>query len=156
MRTLGVIRMLGLCGAVAVASGCATSALLEQELTKTNTQTVLAFEETVFNKHEVQEAFDHYVAPSFVQHDSRLSVDRGQALAAYAMLVMRRFPQSRLMVERTIAQGDLVATQGRWQQSYGHSAPVAVVDIFRLRGGRITEHWNVVQAGSPTLADLAN
>jgi len=156
MRVLRVIQAFGafgVCGAVAVAAGgCATSAVLEQELTKTNTQTVLAFEETVFNKHEVQEAFAHYVGPSFIQHTPRLLVDRDAALQAYEQLVTRQFPDSRLMVERTVAQADVVVTQGRWQQGLGGALPIAVVDIYRLRDGRIVEHWDVVQDGEPALA----
>lgn len=84
-RVLGWIGTFGVVGSLAAAGGCATSAVFEQELTKTNTQTVLAFEDTVYNKHEVSEAFAHYVAPSFMEHDPRLDGrDREAAAAAKA------------------------------------------------------------------------
>ncbi|MGH8115390.1 MAG: nuclear transport factor 2 family protein [Rhodanobacteraceae bacterium] len=139
-------------GAMAAAGGCATSAVLQQELTKTNTQTVLAFEETVFNKHEVSEAFAHYVGPNFVEHDSHLrgavekSADPQQPPAvpqAYAALIVRLGRQSQRVFLRTIAQGDLVATQSRWDT--GQAPAINVVDIYRLHEGRIVEHWDVIQ-----------
>lgn len=149
MPTLRLIRAVGVCGAVVAASGCATTAVLEQELTKTNTQTVLAFEETVFNKHEVPLAFDHYVGPTFVEHFPRLIVDRELAERDYQRLVTQRFRDWRVTIVRTIAQRDFVAAQGSWERADGRGQTVPIVDIYRLQQGHIIEHWAVVQAGSP-------
>jgi hypothetical protein len=80
MRTHRLIRAFGVGSLLLAASGCATTALLEQELVKTNTQTVLAFEETVFNKHEVQEAFRHYIGEGFIEHDPRLAGTPGRGV----------------------------------------------------------------------------
>jgi predicted SnoaL-like aldol condensation-catalyzing enzyme len=140
-----MFRAVGLCSAVAMMSGCATSAVFEQELAKSNTQTVLAFEETVFNKHEVKEAFGHYVGPTFTQHGAQLPNGRGAAMVAYENLTTRLFPRSRMSVQRTVAQDSLVATQALWEPDPGHSPGVAEVDIYRLENGRIVEHWSVVQ-----------
>jgi predicted SnoaL-like aldol condensation-catalyzing enzyme len=155
MRALGLIGTFGVCGAVAAAGGCATTAVLEQELAKTNTQTVLAFEDTVFNKHEVSEAFTHYVGSSFTEHDLRLggradtqvsaADDKTAAVHAYGMLLKALAPGSHRVFLRTIAQGNLVATQSHWDGQADGAATVAVVDIYRLNEGRIVEHWDVVQ-----------
>jgi predicted SnoaL-like aldol condensation-catalyzing enzyme len=129
------------------AAGCANLAVMEQELSKTNTQTELAFEETAFNKHNVDEAFAHYVGPGFLQHETALAGalpdDRNGALRAYRVLLEQRFPRSRLSVERTIAQRDMVATQSLWTRAPRTHA-IAVVDIYRVRDGRIVEHWAVL------------
>jgi predicted SnoaL-like aldol condensation-catalyzing enzyme len=45
---------------------------------------------------------------------------------------------------RSIAQGQLVATQSLWERG-GGTAALTVVDIYRLREGRIVEHWAVAQ-----------
>lgn len=156
MHSLGMIKTVGLCGAIMAMTGCASSMLFERELTtKTNTQTVLAFEETVFNKHEVQEAFTHYVGSGFVEHDARLpgigaDADgavqaRGALVSSYRGLLTDSSPASHRSFERTVAQGDLVAAQSLWDRQPGRSRPLQVVDIYRLREGRIVEHWAVMQ-----------
>ncbi|HEY7928448.1 MAG TPA: nuclear transport factor 2 family protein [Steroidobacteraceae bacterium] len=147
-----LIRAFALCSTIVAASGCATSALLEQELTKTNTQTVLAFEETVYNKHEVQQAFEHYIAPGFVEHDARLvahpgSADGAAAERGYRALIAHEAPDAHRVFTRTIAQGQLVATQSLWDRD-SRTGHAAVVDIYRLREGRIVEHWDVIEAAA--------
>jgi predicted SnoaL-like aldol condensation-catalyzing enzyme len=150
MRQRILIRAFGVCSTIVAASGCATSALLEQELTKTNTQTVLAFEETVYNKHEVREAFEHYIGEGFVEHDVALAgasatPDGVAAERAYRALIAREAPDAHRVFTRTIAQGELVATQSQWNRGARTGDALSVVDIYRLREGRIVEHWDVVQ-----------
>ncbi len=154
MRAAASLWFCALCASALAASGCTTTALFEQELTKTDTQTVLAFEETVFNKHEVAEAFEHYIADSFVEHDRELAgvrgeAARGQAQGAYGALIARDGAQTHRVLERSIAQGDLVATQSLWTRGASPEA-VPVVDIYRLSAGRIVEHWDVVGAQPTT------
>jgi predicted SnoaL-like aldol condensation-catalyzing enzyme len=149
MRHRFLMRAFGVCSTIVAASGCATSALLEQELTKTNTQTVLAFEETVYNKHEVQQAFEHYVGEGFVEHDARLAAagrggDGRAAERAYRALIAREPADAHRVVTRSIAQGELVATQSLWNRGARTGNAVSVVDIYRLREGRIVEHWDVI------------
>lgn len=151
MRHRILIRAIGVCSTIVAASGCATSALLEQELTKTNTQTVLAFEETVYNKHEVKEAFAHYVGEGFVEHDALLAGASGRTDAtsverAYRALIAQQAPDAQRVFGRSIAQGELVATQSQWNRGAGARDALSVVDIYRLREGRIVEHWDVMQS----------
>jgi predicted SnoaL-like aldol condensation-catalyzing enzyme len=52
-----------------------------------------------------------------------------------------------------IAEGDLVAIHGRirgWAE-----VPQVVVDIFRVEGGKLAEHWDVLQAEVLAVAGLA-
>jgi predicted SnoaL-like aldol condensation-catalyzing enzyme len=149
MRHRGLIRALAAGGTILAACGCATSALLEQELTKTNTQTVLAFEATVFNKHDVPSAFDHYVGESFVEHDAPLAGSRQQAQRAYRALIAHEGSDAHRSFERSIAQGQLVATHATWNLGAPGGAALAVIDIYRLRDGRIVEHWSVAQPVTP-------
>jgi predicted SnoaL-like aldol condensation-catalyzing enzyme len=133
-------------GVAAAASGCATSRfLIDAETVRTNTHTVLAFEETVFNKHHVREGFERYVGPDFRQHSASPPVDRDAAINGLSRLLGSEYPASRLTVERTVAQGDLVAVQVLWKRKPEDAGGVARVDIFRLQDSRIVEHWEVAQ-----------
>jgi predicted SnoaL-like aldol condensation-catalyzing enzyme len=133
-------------GVAASTAGCATSRfLIDAEVSRTNTHTVLAFEETVYNKHQVKQGFDRYVGPGFRQHSGMLPDDREAAIAVLSQLLTSEYPASRLVVERTVAQGDLVAVQVSWDQAPGATRSVARVDIYRLENGRIVEHWDVAQ-----------
>ncbi len=135
-----------LAGTAASLSGCATSsALLEAEESRTNTQTVLAFEETVFNKHRVREGFTRYVGSSFTQHDPQIEDGKEGTIKALSDLLTKVYPNSRVVVKRTVAQRNLVAVHLLWEQNPGESRGVAVVDIFRLDNGKIVEHWQVAQ-----------
>jgi predicted SnoaL-like aldol condensation-catalyzing enzyme len=134
-------------GTATLATGCATSGLLiDAEVARTNTHTVLAFEETVFNKHRVRDAFDRYVSSQFRQHSALLPDDRDAAITALSHLLTSEYPASRKVVERTVAQGDLVAVQALWDQKPGETRGVATVDIFRLADGKIVEHWDLAQS----------
>jgi predicted SnoaL-like aldol condensation-catalyzing enzyme len=143
MRSLFAALMVG---AAAMMSGCAASRfLIEAEVARTNTHTVLAFEETVFNKHQVKEGFERYVGPDFKQHGSMLPDNKQAAIEALSQLLTGVFPASRMVVERTVAQGDLVAAQVFWDQKPGETRGVAMVDIYRLEDGKIVEYWQVAQ-----------
>ncbi|HEY1723872.1 MAG TPA: hypothetical protein VGF89_00490 [Steroidobacteraceae bacterium] len=122
--------------AVAAAStwGCSTPPLLaDAETARTNTHTVLAFEETLFNKHRVEEAFSRYLARDFKDH--------GAALPGHVSI--SQYPDARIVIERTVAQRDLVAVQLHWEQRPGQG--VERVDIFRLTDSLIVDHWGVAQ-----------
>ena len=67
------------------------------------------------------------------------------AIKALSYLLTNVFPSSRLVVKRTVAQGDLVAAQVFWDQKPGETRGVAMVDIYRLVNGKIVEHWDVAQ-----------
>jgi predicted SnoaL-like aldol condensation-catalyzing enzyme len=126
-------------------AGCASStAALRQELAMSNTQTVLAFEETVYNKHEVREGFEHYVGPIYREHDARINDGKDSAIRALNQLVSD-FPSSRVTVRRTIAQGNLVAVHLLWTSQSQPTREMVRVDIYRLENGRIVEHWDVAQ-----------
>ena len=51
-----------------------------------------------------------------------------------------------------VAEGDLVAIHGRiggWVD-----VPQVVVDLFRVEGGKLAEHWDVLQNEAPLAAAL--
>ncbi|WP_367666980.1 hypothetical protein [Streptomyces sp. DG2A-72] len=51
-----------------------------------------------------------------------------------------------------IAQGDLVAIHQHFVEAPGARGQ-AIVDLFRVRNGKIVEHWDVIQAVPETSAN---
>jgi predicted SnoaL-like aldol condensation-catalyzing enzyme len=144
MRVRRALLLLGITLAI---DGCASSRmLLEDEMAKSNLQVVLAFEETVFNKHQVREAFSRYVGSTYKQHDPAVPDGRDAAIRALDRVLGMQYPNARTVVKRTIARGDYVWVQALWEPRPGESRGEASVDIYRLENARIVEHWGVVQA----------
>lgn len=145
-------------GVVAVLSAaCSTPRfLIEAENARTNTHIVLAFEETVFNKHRVHEGFDRYVAADYKEHDPMLVDGADAAARALNNQLSTVYPNSRLIVKRTVAQGDLVAVHAFWDRTPQDRQGVARVDIYRLVNARIAEHWLIEQPVPEGQGDTSN
>jgi predicted SnoaL-like aldol condensation-catalyzing enzyme len=132
-----------------VLAACATTgAVSRAAVAQQNTAVVLAFLDTVFNKHEVEQAFKLYVAPVYRQHNPMIADGNAAAMQALTHYTHELYPELRQEVKRTVAQGDLVAVHSRY---YKHVSDrdggqgQAAVDIFRLEHGKIVEHWDVMQ-----------
>jgi predicted SnoaL-like aldol condensation-catalyzing enzyme len=153
MRARTVLAELAIGAVIAAASGCASyGGVTDTEVARTNTQTVLAFEETVYNKHQVKQAFARYVGSTYRQHDLQVPDGKDAAILALSAELANVFPKSRMIVKRTVAQADLVAVQVFWDQRPGETRGVAMVDLYRVENGKIVERWAVV--GAPQDSDF--
>jgi len=75
--------------------------------------------------------------------------DGGTAAATVAFLskLIAGSPQPKWEVVRSVAEGDLVVVHARYIA--GPGAPqIAIAEIFRVRGGKLAEHWDVI-SGPP-------
>jgi predicted SnoaL-like aldol condensation-catalyzing enzyme len=101
----------------------------------------------LFQRHDAS-AVDRFYAPDYVQHNPNIPQGRDALQALVAGLSSDVFYEPGLM----IAEGDLVAIHGRIR---GWAAvPQVVVDLFRVEGGRLAEHWDVLQDEVPVTAAL--
>lgn len=88
-------------------------------------------------------AVDRYIAPGYVQHSS-LAEPTVDALKGFLDRVRAESPDATQTIHRSFVDGDHVITHThvvRWPNDPG----LAVVDIFRVEGGLIVEHWDVIQ-----------
>ncbi|HEV7432882.1 MAG TPA: nuclear transport factor 2 family protein [Steroidobacteraceae bacterium] len=146
--------LLGLLTGV-LAACTTTGAVSRAAVAQQNTAVVLAFLDTVINKHEVEQAFKLYVAPQYQQHNPAVADGNVAAMQALTHYTHDLYPELRIEVKRTVAQGDLVAVHSRYIKHTADRANgrgQAVVDIFRLEHGKIVEHWDVVQEVSAEAA----
>ncbi|WP_375203356.1 nuclear transport factor 2 family protein [Hyphococcus sp.] len=89
------------------------------------------------------DAVDRYIAPDYVQHSS-LAPPGVDALKDFLVKIRTESPDAEQTVKRAYADGDHVITHVHVQRWPGDPG-LAVVDIFRLDGGMIVEHWDVIQ-----------
>lgn len=140
-------RVFSLCAAVA-----AISTPLAIAKTIDNRAIVAQFVERFYGQRDVAGAFAEHVALDYIQHNPGLP--DGPQAAVEVLGPMFAAPGSRFDVKHVLVDGDQALVH-----LYGQGKPdtsgAAVADIYRLKGGKIAEHWDVIQpveAGTDPLA----
>jgi len=86
---------------------------------------------------------DRYLSPDYLQHSS-LAEPGLASLKAFLDTVKVASREAKHYVKRALVDGDLVAVHVHVVRFPGDPG-LAVVDIFRVAGDRIVEHWDVLQ-----------
>ncbi|PCE32780.1 nuclear transport factor 2 family protein [Burkholderia ubonensis] len=107
-----------------------------------NRQLVLTFYDRFFNKHEIAAAAT-VVADDYKQHNPYVP-DGKQPFVSYFTGAFKDNPRSRAQIVRSAADGDLVYLHVHSTEHPGDRGQ-AVIDIFRVKDGKIVEHWDVIQ-----------
>jgi predicted SnoaL-like aldol condensation-catalyzing enzyme len=107
---------------------------LEQEAR--NKALVLEAFDALFNRRDLAAA-ERYFSPDYVQHSAGIGPGR-DGLFALVHAVHRHYESA-----LAVAEGDHVMVHGRF--SGGGRPTRIVVDILRVDGGRLVEHWDVMQ-----------
>ncbi|EOL8946951.1 nuclear transport factor 2 family protein [Cronobacter dublinensis] len=122
------------------ANGAVASAR-QSDVEEANRQRVITFYDRFFNQHDTAAA--DVVADDYRQHNPEVP-DGKASFVNYFSGFFRDNPQSRAKVIRSAADGDLV-----WLQVHStngsHDRGQAVLDIFRVKDGKIVEHWDIIQ-----------
>ncbi|MDO0913963.1 ester cyclase [Streptomyces sp. DT2A-34] len=118
---------------------------------------------TAYNKELVTQAFDQllvrkdlsavdrYWGSEYHQHNPTIA-DGVEGVKAGLGGYFEAFPQLTVAPKRVIAEGDLVAVHSHYVNAPGERG-MAVVDLFRVRNGKIVEHWDVLQDVPETSAN---
>jgi len=83
-----------------------------------------------------------YLSDNLKQHRPNIG-DGRQATVDEYVAYLKDHKTHKEEIKRVIAEGDLVAVHAA---AIDEPDQVAVVDIFRVRNGKIVEHWDVCQA----------
>ncbi|BBD99508.1 DUF4440 domain-containing protein [Sphingobium amiense] len=110
------------------------------------------FVERFYDRRDVAGSFAAHVAPDYIQHNPGLP--DGASAAVEALAPMFAAPGSRFDVKHVLVDGDLALVHLFGQGKPGTSG-AAVADIYRLKDGRIVEHWDVIQPAAPGSDPLA-
>jgi predicted SnoaL-like aldol condensation-catalyzing enzyme len=109
----------------------------------TNKALVINFNDQLFNNGDLS-LIDKYVSPNYIQHNPTLPSGPA-ALRQLVTTVRSLFPHLKTTTVRAVAEGDLVVLENRVVPVPGGPAN-ANFDIYRVEGGKLVEHWDVLQA----------
>jgi predicted SnoaL-like aldol condensation-catalyzing enzyme len=93
---------------------------------------------------QVEQAFARFAGPQFRHHNPYFAGDAA-AIKAGMLANAARFPDMLFEVQRTIAEGPLVAVHSRARMQPG-APDIAIVHILRFEDGLIAEMWDIGQA----------
>jgi predicted SnoaL-like aldol condensation-catalyzing enzyme len=88
---------------------------------------------------------DRYFSPDYVQHNP--VIPSGSKAIANLIPTLKDLSYEIGMV---VAEGDLVMVHGRYV-GWGPK-PLVAVDIFKVKNGKVVEHWDVMQEEVPAFA----
>ena len=91
-----------------------------------------------------RDAFLCWMHPDYIQHNPNAPTGRDATLAMMEASIVRN-PELSHEVKRVVwGDADLVAVHFHFRREVGHPG-YAIVDILRIEGGYIREHWDVMQ-----------
>jgi predicted SnoaL-like aldol condensation-catalyzing enzyme len=87
------------------------------------------------------EAINKYIGDEYIQHNPNVA-DGKQALLEATRNWFKNAPKEKIDIQHIGADGDLVFIH---LKSHMGSKTFSVIDIFRIKDNKITEHWDVMQ-----------
>ncbi|MBC7692249.1 MAG: nuclear transport factor 2 family protein [Methylotenera sp.] len=107
-----------------------------------NAALVKKFYDLAFNQHQAKEAALAYLSEEYIQHNPHVATGRKAFIEAFS--IATGADTSKTLFIRTISEGNLVVLHSHKIENPGDRG-TAGIDIFRVKNGKITEHWDVNQ-----------
>jgi predicted SnoaL-like aldol condensation-catalyzing enzyme len=123
--------------------------------TLTPKQVVTQFLQEFYIEKKVRSSFETWVDPGYIQHNPYAQTGREAAIAFLSKFV-ENTPGQRTKIHRIIADGNLVAAHSHGWQEDGtpeQKRGFAVIDMFRVEGCKVMEHWDVLSPVPETSAN---
>jgi predicted SnoaL-like aldol condensation-catalyzing enzyme len=141
MRTTASILMAAF---AALLTACAQQdcAQVANAAEETNKETVVAFYDAAINDKDF-DAASAYLGDKYIQHNP-LAADGPEGLEAFLEFARDNLSGFKVEFKRVLADGDFVIVHAHATNGPDDRGS-AVMDIFRLEGGKVVEHWDVIQ-----------
>ncbi len=121
---------------------CTTAATNRADASKTNKELVVKVLDGAFNRYDV-DVIREYVAENYVQHNPQVTDGRA-GLSGFVEYLAKQPKNQRPSVEvrRVLADGEFVVSHSEYK--WGPKT-LAVFDVFRVKDGKLVEHWDAIQ-----------
>jgi steroid delta-isomerase-like uncharacterized protein len=115
--------------------------------------------EDVFNRGDMSR-FDEYLAPDFVEREELPPGLPGgrEGVIQLTAILRSAFPDFKATIDDLVAEGDKVVIRQTWRGTHkgefmgvpptGKSVSFGVIDILRIAGGKVVEHWGLMDSMS--------
>ena len=133
-------------GAAAILIWTASNTAMADPVQEANKKLVSAAMHELFVAKDAAKAVRLYFGKSYLQHNPMIS-DGAEDLPKVIALLPANFKYEPGVI---VADGDLVMIHGLYT-GWGPK-PLVTVDIFRVKNGKLVEHWDVMQENVPASA----
>lgn len=106
-----------------------------------NRAIVTEFARLFYTERDVRAAFERFVAEDYIQHNPTIA--DGRQPAVDALTPKFSTPGAQFEVQRILVDGDHALIHIK--ATFPGNPVAAVADIYRLDGGLVVEHWDVLQ-----------
>ena len=115
--------------------------------------------EEVFNRGDLSRV-DEFLAPDFVEREELPPGLPGgrEGVKQLTAILRSAFPDFRATIDDLVAEGDKVVIRQTWTGTHkgefmgvpptGKSVSFGVIDILRIAGGKVVEHWGLMDSMS--------
>jgi predicted SnoaL-like aldol condensation-catalyzing enzyme len=111
---------------------------MKTTLAEQNKRLVLSAFDTLFNRRDYDAASTMW-SEDYIQHSTHIAPSRAGLFDRARSLLALRYENA-----LAVAEGDYVVLHGRFTGN-GQRRPMIVANILRVEGGRLAEHWDVIQ-----------
>lgn len=115
-----------------------------------NRAMITEFARMFYTERRVKEAFEAHVAPDYIQHNPGIADGRDAAIAKLAPMFADR--SRSFEIRKILVDGNLAAIH-LFVKPDPAARGAAVADFYRIEGGKIVEHWDVIQPIPETAAN---
>lgn len=128
--------------AFAIASPQAHAQTVDVAKLERNKKIVTALYNAALNDKDFDKA-RQYLGDKYIQHNP-VAADGPEGLKGFIAFLRDKFPNNKSEIKRIFAEGDYVIVHVHAVREPGTRGN-AIIDIFRLEGDKVVEHWDVVQ-----------
>jgi predicted SnoaL-like aldol condensation-catalyzing enzyme len=111
------------------------------KIAEQNKKIVVEFYQKLFGDKDLS-AIDQYITEDYIQHNP-IAADGRQALKDVLSPWLANQPKTKVDFQKVVADSDLVVLHIKSKSFTGKD--LSLVDMFRLKNGKIVEHWDVMQ-----------
>jgi predicted SnoaL-like aldol condensation-catalyzing enzyme len=111
--------------------------------TRRKQRLVTEFYELAINQQKPAEAARKYIEFPYRQHNPEV-VDGPDGFVQFISAMQEKHPKLKVVISKVLADDDLVALHVHLTREASDPG-LAIAELFRLKNGKIIEHWDVVQ-----------